>query len=50
MSEQNKNRNKDKNKQNNKNRFVKQKPDPDVEFAKDREFLNLDNKRNKRHR
>ncbi|HLR61048.1 MAG TPA: hypothetical protein VK097_01245 [Lentibacillus sp.] len=50
MSEQNKNRNKDKNKQNNKNRFVKQKPDPDAEFAEDREFLNLDNKRNKRHR
>ncbi|WP_192869529.1 hypothetical protein [Lentibacillus sediminis] len=50
MSEENKNRNKDKHEQNNKNRFNKQKPDADVEFAKDREFLNLDNKRNKRYR
>ncbi|SFE43417.1 hypothetical protein SAMN05216238_1165 [Lentibacillus persicus] len=51
MSEENKNRNKDKNTQNNKNRFVKQKPDADdVELAEDREFLNLENKRNKRHR
>lgn len=50
MSEENKNRNKDKNKQNNKNRFVKQKPDPDMTVGEDREFLNLDNKRNKRYR
>lgn len=52
MSEQNKNRNKDKNKQRN---VIKYNTEPkeekdDVELAEDREFLNLDNKQNKRHR
>jgi len=47
MSEQNKNRNKDKGKQNNRNKFNKQ--GNDTEFASENsEFLNLDNKKNKR--
>ncbi|WP_172840463.1 hypothetical protein [Virgibacillus phasianinus] len=51
MSEENKNRNKDKNRQNNRNKHNKQAAD--TEFAKEMkesEFLNLDNKRNKRNR
>ncbi len=49
MSEQNKNRNKDKGKQNNHNKHNKQ--GNDTEFASENsEFLNLDNKKNKRKR
>lgn len=48
MSEQNKNRNKDKGKQNNRNKFNKQRED--VEFSGESEFLNLDNRKNKRKR
>ncbi|WP_165767907.1 hypothetical protein [Virgibacillus indicus] len=48
MSEQNKNRNKDKGRQNNRNKFNKQRED--VEFAEESEFLNLDNRKNKRKR
>lgn len=49
MSEQNKNRNKDKGKQNNRNKHNKQ--GNDTEFASENsEFLNLDNKKNKRKR
>ena len=49
MSEENKSRNKDKNKQRN---VIKYNTEPknDVEFASDSEFLNLDNKKNKRKR
>ncbi|UJL47649.1 hypothetical protein KFZ58_07240 [Virgibacillus sp. NKC19-16] len=52
MSEQNKNRNKDKGNQRN---VIKYDTSPkneknDAEFAGDSEFLNLDNKRNKRKR
>lgn len=47
MSEANKNRNKDKSTQNNRNKFNKQR-EYDVEIAEDTEFLNLDNKKNKR--
>ncbi|WP_165769045.1 hypothetical protein [Virgibacillus profundi] len=46
MSHQNKNRNKDKGKQNNDNKHNKQRGD--VEFSSESEFLNLDNKKNKR--
>ncbi|MUV36374.1 hypothetical protein JNUCC1_00176 [Lentibacillus sp. JNUCC-1] len=49
MSEQNKNRNKDKGKQNNRNKFNKQHEGYEVEMSEDTEFLNLDNKKNKRH-
>lgn len=49
MSEENKNRNKDKGKQRNVIKYDT-KPKNDVEFASDREFLNLDNKKNKRKR
>lgn len=49
MSEQNKNRNKDKNKQRNVIKYNTE-PKKDVEFAQDSEFLNLDNKKNKRKR
>lgn len=49
MSEQNKNRNKDKGKQNNRNKH--NKTGNDTEFASENsEFLNLDNKKNKRKR
>lgn len=49
MSEQNKNRNKDKGKQNNRNKHNRQ--GNDTEFASENsEFLNLDNKKNKRKR
>ncbi|WP_152640136.1 hypothetical protein [Virgibacillus necropolis] len=52
MSEENKNRNKDKGRQNNRTRHNKQAAD--VEFANENEnnsdFLNLDNKQNKRNR
>ncbi|MFZ3579793.1 hypothetical protein [Virgibacillus sp. DJP39] len=52
MSEENKNRNKDKGRQNNKIKYDNQIAD--VELAKDNEteseFLNLDNKKNKRKR
>ncbi|GAB3059686.1 hypothetical protein [Virgibacillus ainsalahensis] len=52
MSEQNKNRNKDKGRQRN---VIKYDTTPkneknDTEFASDSEFLNLDNKKNKRKR
>jgi len=53
MSEQNKNRNKDKGKQRNVIKYdttPKEDKDRDVEFAEDSEFLNLDNKKNKRKR
>lgn len=51
MSEQNKNRNKDKGKQRNVIKYdTTPKEDRDVEFAEDSEFLNLDNKKNKRKR
>lgn len=53
MSEENKNRNKDKNKQNNRLKYdtePKREKTDDVELAEDREYLNLENKRNKRHR
>lgn len=49
MSEQNKNRNKDKGRQNNKNKNNKIGRN-DAEFAEDSEFLNLENKKNKRKR
>ncbi|MGM8365246.1 hypothetical protein ACLIBG_07155 [Virgibacillus sp. W0181] len=49
MSEENKNKNKDKNKQRN---VIKYNTEPknDVEFSNESEFLNLDNKKNKRKR
>lgn len=52
MSEQNKNRNRDTGKQRN---VIKYDTSPkneknDAEFARDSEFLNLDNKKNKRKR
>lgn len=52
MSEENKNRNKDKGNQRN---VIKYNTEPqqdrnDAEIADDTEFLNLDNKRNKRKR
>ncbi|MBP1969069.1 hypothetical protein J2Z83_001172 [Virgibacillus natechei] len=52
MSEENKNRNKDKNKQRN---VIKYDTQPkheknDTELASDSEFLNLENKKNKRKR
>jgi hypothetical protein len=54
MSEQNKNRNKDKGKQRNTgikyDTTPKSEQERDVEFAADSEFLNLDNKKNKRKR
>ncbi|GGN63330.1 MULTISPECIES: hypothetical protein [Oceanobacillus] len=49
MSEENKNRNKDKGKQRNVRKYDT-KPKRDVEIAEDTEFLNLDQKRNKRKR
>ncbi|MFD1067802.1 hypothetical protein [Oceanobacillus locisalsi] len=49
MSEENKNRNKDKGKQNNRNKH--NKTGHHTEFASENsEFLNLDNKKNKRKR
>ena len=49
MSEENKNRNKDKGKQNNRNKH--NKAGHNTEFASENsEFLNLDNKKNKRKR
>ncbi|WP_179134503.1 hypothetical protein [Oceanobacillus timonensis] len=49
MSEENKNRNKDKGKQNNRNKH--NKTGHNTEFASENsEFLNLDNKKNKRKR
>jgi len=53
MSEQNKNRNKDKGKQRNVIKYdttPKRDREKDVEFGEDSEFLNLDNKKNKRKR
>ncbi|WP_175631923.1 hypothetical protein [Virgibacillus siamensis] len=50
MSEQNKNRNKDKGKQRNVIKYDTSPKRHKEEFAEDREFLNLDNKRNKRKR
>ncbi|WP_246187580.1 hypothetical protein [Ornithinibacillus caprae] len=52
MSEENKNKNKDKGRQRN---VLKYNTEPergkdDVELAEDREFLNIDGKRNKRKR
>lgn len=49
MSEENKNRNKDKGKQRNVRKYDTL-PKHDVEIAEDTEFLNLDQKRNKRER
>lgn len=49
MSEENKNRNKDKGKQRNVRKYDT-RPKHDVEIAEDKEFLNLDQKRNKRKR
>lgn len=46
MSEQNKNRNKDKGKQSNRNKHNKQ--GENIESVTESEFLNLDNKQNKR--
>lgn len=49
MSEQNKNRNKDKNKQKNVMKYhTDAKADVAFSHENDREFLNLDNKKNKR--
>ncbi|MGY0694058.1 hypothetical protein ACW2QC_14970 [Virgibacillus sp. FSP13] len=53
MSEQNKNRNKDKGRQRNVIKYdttPKRERNNDVEIAEDTEFLNLDNKKNKRKR
>ncbi|WP_188456051.1 hypothetical protein [Virgibacillus oceani] len=52
MSEDNKNRNKDKGRQANKQQKYNTEPKHDVEFAgeNESEFLNLDNRRNKRKR
>ncbi|WP_176555697.1 hypothetical protein [Virgibacillus ndiopensis] len=52
MSEDNKNRNKDKGRQANKQQKYNTEPKNDVEFASENnsEFLNLDNKKNKRKR
>lgn len=50
MSEENKNRNKDKGKQRNVIKYNTEPKKDDVEIAADSEFLNLDNKRNKRKR
>ncbi len=53
MSEQNKNRNKDKGNQRNVIKYdttPKRERSNDVEIAEDTEFLNLDNKKNKRKR
>lgn len=53
MSEENKNRNKDKGNQRNVIKYdtrPKRHQGDDVEMASDTEFLNLDNKRNKRRR
>lgn len=49
MSEENKNRNKDKGKQRNVRKYDT-KPERDTEIAKESEFLNLDQKKNKRYR
>ncbi|GFZ85667.1 hypothetical protein GCM10010978_27180 [Compostibacillus humi] len=49
MSEENKNRNKDKGKQRNVRKYDTE-PKRDVEFSEESEFLNLDNKKNKRKR
>ena len=48
MSEENKNRNKDKGKQRNVRKYDTS-PKRDVEIAEDTEFLNLNQKKNKRH-
>jgi hypothetical protein len=50
MSEENKNRGKDKNKQRNVIKYNTEPKNDDVEFASDREYLNLRNKKNKRNR
>lgn len=50
MSEENKNRNKDKGKQRNVIKYNTEPKKDDAEFANDSEFLNLDNKKNKRKR
>lgn len=49
MSEENKNRNKDKGKQRNVRKYDTT-PKRDTEIAKETEFLNLDQKKNKRYR
>lgn len=50
MSEENKNRGKDKGKQRNVIKYNTKPRNNDTEFSKDSEFLNLDNKKNKRKR
>jgi len=50
MSEENKNRNKDKGRLNNHGIKYDTTPKRDVEIAEESEFLNLDNKKNKRKR
>ncbi|MFC2949895.1 hypothetical protein [Virgibacillus sediminis] len=52
MSEQNKNRNKDKGRQRNVIKYdtTPKREKRDTEFAEESEFLNLDNKKNKRAR
>lgn len=52
MSEENKNRNKDKGKQRNVLKYdtTPKRNKRDAEFAQDSEFLNLNNKKNKRKR
>ncbi|WP_205317673.1 hypothetical protein [Oceanobacillus zhaokaii] len=50
MSEENKNRNKDKGRQKNHGIKYDTSPKRDVEIASESEFLNLDNKKNKRKR
>ena len=52
MSEENKNRNKDKGKQKNVLKYdtTPKRNQRDTEFAQDSEFLNLNNKKNKRKR
>ncbi|MFC4022222.1 hypothetical protein ACFOUV_00155 [Oceanobacillus longus] len=52
MSEENKNRNKDKGRQRNVLKYdtTPKRKKEDTEFAQDSEFLNLDNKKNKRKR
>ncbi|MFA1819815.1 hypothetical protein ACDX78_06400 [Virgibacillus oceani] len=49
MSEENKNKNKDKGRQRNVRKYdTEPNRDKDVEFSEESEFLNLDNKKNKR--
>ncbi|WP_164216017.1 hypothetical protein [Virgibacillus sp. YIM 98842] len=51
MSEENKNKNKDKGRQRNVLKYdTEPKRNKDAEFSEESEFLNLDNKKNKRNR